>query len=272
MSGVSMEIITEIMRKNIVKGKVNLKSESCLELMMADFYKKAILKDNSKRDSLEEYLIECFSLGNGQYFIEFIEQNENLLYRLYNASCGFYKLCDLDKIRLMDKFRKCTDFNQVVETNQILMLESIFYSFNYDNESILNYYNNYIDTKGKTMRQHKKCLNILVEYLNGVKNTQQYSINILEALKYYYPVKKFLQVYEPDLLMAEDIVLLFYIENFSLDEIVELTKQDLKYIITIFDEYLYLGSNVNQIDQEVIDFINNEVSDKIKIKLKLKEN
>lgn len=267
-----MELITEIMRKNIINGKANIQREASLELMTADLYKKSILKQSSKLDGSEEYLIECFRYGNEHFFIELIEENPGLLLNLFQASYGFHKLSYLDKIRVMDRCKKHDDFEQVIEKNQILKLESIFYSFNYDNNSILYYYKNHLDTNGRTMKQHNICLNILVNYLNNIKNTPQYFKNILEALKYYYPIKKFLQVYAPDLLLEEDIILLFYIDNFSLDEIVEMAGQELRYVRTIFDEYLYLASGVNEIDPEITDFLHREVSDEIKVKLKIKEN
>lgn len=267
-----MKLITELFREKINNQEFDKENLVYFKIMVMDFYKKSVFEHHANFDDIDNYLIDCLLNKNEEYFIEFAQTNEILFNKLVNASKWFSKLSILDKQQVMGIIKFDNNFSFVVKNNPILFLESVFYNPSFDKGSILYYYKNYIDTYGREIDKQNMALNILIEYLDEIKYTENnlYYENMLEAIKEYYQTKKFLSINNSALLFDDDIWYLKFIEENSIDAIMMFSKTDDSFMPYILGEYLYSSVTENELADDIKQFVKVNIPKSLKEKLEIK--
>jgi len=239
-----------------------------IRLFLADFYKIKLFESletndydfiNKFRKPIDDLVDECLF-------------DQELLYNVIECSFIFNNIPSLSKITIMETIESTKQDYIIFNISKLHILDKITYSFRYDLEYFKGYYIDYKNKNENSSYVSTLLADRLLEYKK--KNNNEFSKFILEFIKLYYKwnifVKENIGI---ENLNKEDIIYLDMIKFSDIDALIKYIGEDINFLITIIDNYLYYSTTEKFISEDIVnEYFYNNVDEDTRKKLKLKRD
>lgn len=246
--------------------------EAVLSLFVCDYYKMKFYEAASNFDmceignlqsqTIDDYLFEC-------------DDDAIFLCEIISNAKEFYSLSNLSKILLLETLSTWGQDKKLLELSKFHIYDAIAYNFNSDLDCLSAYY--YDFKNGKNL-DGEDFQTIIINKLNelAITDEKKYSQTILQYVKEFYKWTNFTyRHFGEESLYELDRVYLNLIEIKDLNYIVNLTKKNFDFLLTLVDSYMYHMDSIGEdnISKSIVDeYYDNETSETIKNKFKKRTN
>ena len=271
--------INDKIRKKIINQYSKELTMLNLERLSSDVYDTVISL------FLLDYFKISFFMGNFDFLDDFNDTKENIIERTLNDevflssiienSIIFNELCIISKISLLESLKDMGQDDALIQISKLHVLDKISYNFDYNLESFKEYYNDY-KNKNKAHPRKTDVSYFIATKLIDYKDIRynEFQKMVLEFLKVYYKLNIYVRDICPkNSLCKEDYFYLEMIRLNKLNVLIEYIGENVDFLASIIDSYLFFTTGDKEISEEVVDdYFYKTVDEDIQKKLKLKRD
>lgn len=264
------KVINEYSKELTLLNLENLSSDTydeVISLFLLDYYKINFVMHDF-------YNLNVFNDTKENIIKRTLTDNE-FLFSIIESSIIFKELCTTSKITLLEELSDMGQDDVLMSISKLHLLDKISYNFNYDLNSFKEYYEDY---KIKNKNHPRKtdvsfCIATkLVDYKD--LNYEEFQKMVLEFMKVYYKLNIFVRDNCPkNSLYKEDYFYLEMIRLNKLGTLIEYIGENINFLTSIIDGYLFFTTGSKEISQEIVDdYFYKTADEETQKKLKLKRD
>jgi len=263
-------ILNEYSRELTLLNLENLNREqydTVISLFLLDYYKVNFFMENFN-------FLDDFK-DTKENIIERTLKDEEFLHSIIECSIIFNLLTTTSKITMLEDLENMKQDNILMQISKLHLLDKISYKFDYNLESFKEYYKDFINKNNKYPRKVDVSYFIatkLIDYKDIRYN--EFQKMVLEFIKIYYKWNIFVRDNLPkNSLDKNDYLYLEIIKLNKLDVLIEYIGNNVDFLTSIIDDYLFYTTGDKQISEEIVnDYFYENVDEETQKKLKLKRD
>ena len=271
--------INDKIRKNIINEYSKELTSLNLERLNGEQYDEVI-----SLFLLDYYKINFF-MGNFNFLdnlndtkeniIDRTLKDENFLFSIIESSIIFNELSVTSKITMLEELKDMGQDDVLMQISKLHILDKISYNFDYSLKSFKEYYNDYKNKNKKHPRKTDVSYFIATKLVNYKDiRYNEFQKMVLEFIKVYYKLNIFVRDNCPKKSLEKQDY--FYLEMIRLNKLgilIEYIGENIDFLTSIIDSYLFFTTGSTEISQEIVDeYFYKTIDEETQKKLKLKRD